>query len=103
MTERLFAPRAVRELEEAAAWIAGRDVVAAEGLLRAALAAAQRLSRQPELARGEPRLAPERFRFWSLRGYPYLLVIDAEHRPVIVARVVHASRDLPMALGDLGD
>lgn len=53
------------------------------------------------LARVEPRLAPARFRFWSLRGYPYLLVIDTENDPPFVARFVNQSRDLPVALSDL--
>ena len=103
MTERLFAPRAARELREAAAWIAESDPGTAENLLRAALAAAGRLARQPHLARVEAQLAPERFRFWSLRGYPYLLVIDTARSPAVVARFVHGSRDLPAAPGEVGD
>ena len=43
-------------------------------------------------------LAPARYRFWSVRGFPYLLVYDAEAQPPIILRVVHQSRDLPAIL-----
>ncbi len=43
-------------------------------------------------------LAPARYRFWSLRGFPYLLVYDAEADPPIILRFVHQSRDLPGVL-----
>jgi toxin ParE1/3/4 len=43
-------------------------------------------------------LAPRRYRFWSLRGFPYLLVYDAEAEPPIILRFVHQSRDLPGVL-----
>jgi len=44
---------------------------------------------------GDPALAPERYRFWSLRGVPDLLVCDAEAEPPIILCFVHQSRDLP--------
>jgi toxin ParE1/3/4 len=96
-----FAPRALRELRAAAAWIAEDNPDAAEGLLRAALQAAERVAGRPGMARVRLELAPERFRFWSLRGYPYLLVFDVTQTPPVVARVVHQMRDLPVVLGDL--
>jgi len=43
-------------------------------------------------------LAPERYRFWSLRAFLYLLVYDAEAEPPIILRFVHQSRDLPAVL-----
>ena len=43
-------------------------------------------------------LAPAQYRFWSLRGFPYLLVYDAEGKPPIILRFVHQSRDLPVVL-----
>lgn len=101
MTASLFTPRASGELRQAAAWIAEHSPAAAEELLAAALAAADRVTRNPGLARVELRLAPERFRFWSLRGFPYLLVIDTENDPPVIARFVHQARDLWAALDDL--
>ena len=78
MTAKLFTPRASRELS-----------------------AAERVTQRPMLARVEPRLATDCYRFWSLRGYPYLLVIDTENDPSVVARFVHQTRDLPILLVDL--
>ena len=102
MTPHLFAPRARRELREAAAWIAGENPAAAEALLRATLRAAELVAAKPGLARVRLDLAPARFRFWSLRGYPYLLVFDVDRTPPVVARFVHQARDLPVLLSDLG-
>ena len=93
----------MRELRDAAAWIAEDNLDAAESLLLAALTAARRITNKPTLARVQINLAPARFRFWSLRGFPYLLVIDAEHDPPVVARFVHQARDLPAALDDLAE
>ena len=101
MTQRLFAPRAQRELRKAAVWIAEDNPRAAEALLDAALRAGAMIVAKPGLARTRPELAPSRFRFWSLRGFPYLLVLDAEHNPPVIARFVHQARDLPIVLGDL--
>jgi hypothetical protein len=36
--------------------------------------------------------------FWSLRGFPYLLVYDAEAEPPVILRFVHQSPDLPVVL-----
>jgi plasmid stabilization system protein ParE len=101
MTPRLFAPRARRELRDAAAWIAGENPDAAEALLRATLRAAELVAAKPGLARVRLDLAPARFRFWSLRGYPYLFVFDVDRTPPAVARFAHQARDLPVLLSDL--
>ena len=98
MTAELFTPRASRELSAAAAWIAEDNPDAAENLLSAAISAAKRVTQRPMIARVELKLAPDRYRFWSLRGYPYLLVIDTENDPPVVARFVHQTRDLPVLL-----
>lgn len=95
-----FAPRAAEELLAALDWITreGRADVARR-LLEAATAAAERVVAKPSLARAMPALAPPRYCFWSLRGFPYLLVVDTEREPPVVARFLHQSRDLPAALG----
>ncbi len=98
MSARLFAPRARRELRQAAVWIAEANPDTAEALLAAAVAAARMLQARPKLGRVRTDLAPERYRFWSLQGFPYLLVYDAEAEPPIVVRFVHTARDLPAAL-----
>jgi toxin ParE1/3/4 len=98
VTAALFAPRAQRELRDAVLWIEKDNPAAADALLVAAIAAARRLQARPKLGRVRPDLAPTRYRFWSLRGFPYLLVYDAEAEPPIILRLVHQSRDLPATL-----
>jgi len=98
VTSPIFAPRAQRELREAAVWIAEDNPSAADALLTAAMAAARRLQARPTLGRVRLELAPAQYRFWSLRGFPYLLVYDAEGKPPIILRFVHQSRDLPVVL-----
>ena len=98
MNAPIFAPLAQRELRAAAVWMAEDNPAAADALLAAAMAAARRLQARPKLGRVRLELAPGRYRFWSLRGFPYLLVYDAEAEPPIILRFVHQSRDLPGVL-----
>ena len=100
MNARLFTLRAQQELEDAAVWINQDNAEAAEALLTAAECAAQLLQANLFLGRSRPELAPEPYRFWPLRGFPYLLVYDAALNPPMIVRVVHQSRDLPAALED---
>ena len=101
MTPGRNSPRARRELREAAEWIAEDSPAAVETLLRAAFQAADAIASRPGLARLRPDLATDRFRFRPLRGFPCVLVLDADQSPPAVARVVHQSRDPPTVLGDL--
>jgi toxin ParE1/3/4 len=94
----LFSPRAQRELRDALLWIEKDNPAAADALLATAMAAARRLQASPKLGHVRLDLASARYRFWSLRGFPYLLVYDAEAQPPIILRVVHQSRDLPAIL-----
>lgn len=96
-----FSPRARRELRDAAVWIAEDNTAAAEALLQAAMSAAELVAARPGIARVRLDLAPARYRFWSLRGFPYLLVFNMERSPPVVVRCVHQARDLPEALTDL--
>ena len=85
-------------MREAAVWIAEDDPAAAEAVLAAAMGAARRLQARLKLGRVRLELAPERYRFWSPRGFPYLLVYDAEASPPIILRFAHQSHDLPAVL-----
>ncbi len=96
-----FSPRARRELRDAAEWIAEDNPAAAEALLRAAIQAADMITSRPGLAHLRPDLATDRFRFLTLRGFPYVLVLDVDRSPPVIASMVHQSRDLPGVLGDL--
>jgi len=100
LNAQLFTLRAQQELEDAAVWIYQDNPEAAEALLTAAERAAQLLQANPFLGRSLPDLAPEPYRFWLLRGFPYLLVYDAVLDPPMIVRVVHRSRELPAALDE---
>lgn len=101
MTTAVFAPRAARELRAAVLFVAHENPGAAERLLDEAVTAARRILAHPMHARVYLRLAPERFRFWSLRPFLNLLVIDTAQAPPVVARFVHQSRDLPVVLREV--
>jgi toxin ParE1/3/4 len=98
----LFSLRAQRELRAAAEWIAADNPQAARMLVRTAMRAAALLQRRPQLGGRRPQWAPERYRFWPLRGFPYLMVYDAEAQPPHVVRFVHTARDLPALLQEGG-
>jgi toxin ParE1/3/4 len=100
VSARLFAPRAVRELRQASVWIAQDNPASGEALLVAALRAARMLAANPMLGRLRTDLLPEPYRFWSLRGFPYLLIYNAEARPPRILRVLHMARDLPGLLAE---
>ena len=100
MSARLFAPRARRELRAASVWIARDNPAAAHALIDEAVRSANRLADHPLLGRRRPELLPEPYRFWSLRGFPYLLVYNATATPPRILRVLHMARDLPAALAE---
>ena len=102
MTSPLFTPAAERDLQAAARWIAQDSPPSAEALLRAALTVARRPRERPGMGRIREDLAPARYRFWTLSGFRYLLVYDAEADPPHIVRVVHTAQDLPRALRDVG-
>ena len=55
------------------------------------------------LGRAMVQFAPSRYRFWSVQGFPYLLVYDAEASPPRILRVVHMARDLEVVLSGLAE
>jgi toxin ParE1/3/4 len=95
-----FAPRALRESRVATEWISQQNPTAAQALVTEAVRAAERLVGQPKIGRHRPDLLAEPYRFWSLRGFPYLLVYDSAARPPRILRVLHMARDLGSVLDD---
>ena len=75
--------------------------LAAEKLRRTVEDAARRLGQRPELGRLELALADARYRFWSISGFPYLLVYRPDRSPPSIVRFVHTARDLPVVLAKL--
>jgi toxin ParE1/3/4 len=46
-------------------------------------------------------LAADRFRFWSIRRYGYILIYTDKTEPPRIVRIIHMARDLPALLADL--
>lgn len=97
----VFAPAALTDLLEAVAWIAKDNPLAAETLRDVAATAARRLGRHPHLGAIRPLLGADRYRFFRLRGYPYLLVYTADTSPPRILSVLHMARDLPKIIADI--
>ena len=83
---------ALRELEHAAA---------AEKLQRRVDEAARLIALRPAMGRYEPKLADTRFRFWSVAGFPYLMVYRPDTAPPSIVRFVHTARDRGPLLAEL--
>ena len=99
---RNLAPQAIRDVEEAATWLArDGDLAIARRYLSAVVEAIGRIERRPLLGRSRSELLPAPFRFRAVTGFPYLLVYDAEPSPPRVYRVLHMARDLPNQLKDV--
>ena len=94
-----FAARAEREFLQALRQMEHASV--AETLRRTVEDAARQLGEHPQLGRLEPVLADVRYRFWSLQGFPYLLVYRPDTVPPSIIRFVHTARDLPVVLAKL--
>jgi len=96
----VLTPLAQRELYSALRDIAENNEAAARGLNDAVLDAAKRLGARPGIGR-LGLYVPQRYRFWSLTRYGFLLVYDATLDPVQIVRLVSTRRDLPRLLADL--
>jgi len=99
----ILAPRARAELVEAARFLAKDSESAARGFRLAVVEAAHLIGARPLAGRARLDLAPARYRFWSLKRYPYLMVYEAASQPPRIARIVHMARDLAPLLADLQD
>lgn len=74
---------------------------AAERLKRTVDEAARLIGRHPAMGRFEPKLADARFRFWSISGFPYLMVYRPDTAPPSIVRFVHTAQDLGPLLREL--
>jgi toxin ParE1/3/4 len=94
--------RARAELREAIGWIGAENPAAARGLNDAVKIAAVRIGANPAIGVRRQALAADRFRFWSIRRYGYILIYTDQTEPPRIVRIVHMARDLPALLADLG-
>ncbi|MFE0757372.1 type II toxin-antitoxin system RelE/ParE family toxin [Inquilinus sp. NPDC058860] len=93
--------QALRDLTEAARWIAQDNPSAARAFRKSVDDAAARIGRQTNIGVPRPHLAAAPYRFLVLSGFPYILVYNAARRPPRIARILHGARDLPALLDDL--
>lgn len=84
--------KALRDMEHA---------TAAERLKRSVAEVARLIGAHPAMGRREAKLADTRFRFWSVSGFPYLMVYRPDTSPPSIVRFVHTARDLGPLLADL--
>jgi toxin ParE1/3/4 len=96
-----LSPRARRDMLEAARWIARDNPAAARALRDAVAEAAVRIGDFPLSGHLRPDLAREPWRFVTLRGFPYVVVYNADRKPPLIVRILHGARDLPELLRDL--
>jgi toxin ParE1/3/4 len=102
VTAASLSPRARRELLAPADWIEKDNPMAAEALIDAVEAAAERIGNHPLIGVIRPYLLREAFRFLALTSFPYLIVYNAERDPPEIVAIIHGSRNLPPLLRDLG-
>ena len=95
MKRLVIAEPAAHDLESIVDYIALDNPVAAEGVYRGIVAAAQKLPQFPAL--GRPGRHPET-RELSVSGLPYLVVYEVSAEVVTILAVFHTSRDLARAL-----
>jgi toxin ParE1/3/4 len=84
-------------------WIARDSPSAARGLRAAVSEAGRSIGEHPLVGSRRPELTSAPVRFLPLKRFPYLLAYDPERTPPLILRIVHASRDLPVALAELND
>ena len=97
----VLSPAARAAVLDAVRWIADENPSAARRFRAELAEAAALIGTRPGIGRPRPALIGPRYRLWSLRSFPYLLVFDPEPRPPQILRVLHMARDLPGVLSDL--
>nr|WP_246526396.1 type II toxin-antitoxin system RelE/ParE family toxin [Plastoroseomonas hellenica] len=89
------------DLQAATRRIGADNLSAAYALNDAVLDAARRIGGNPAIGAHRLALADQRYRFWPLRRFSYLLVYTDQADPPRILRLVHMARDLPKLLADL--
>jgi len=91
----LLSRRAERDLQSAIRWIAADNPTAARGLRDAVAKAARQIGAHPLCGAARPDLMDAEYRLFTLTGFPYVLVYNADRSPPLILRVLHGARDLP--------
>ena len=101
MSAAVLSPQARRDVLEAIRWITRDNPLAARALRAAVAQASERIGVHPLIGSVRPELAPARYRFVVLTGFPYVIVYNGERDPPLIVRILHGARDLPEVLRDL--
>ena len=101
MTPARLAPAARRDLLEAMQWIARDSPQAAKALRHSFDRAARVIGEHPESGTRRPDFVNLPYRVFSLTGFPYTIIYNADRRPPLIVRVLHGARDMPEVLQSL--
>ena len=101
MSRYLLAEAALADLREIQAFVAEHDGPArADRLLSRFGHAFETLADAPNAGAARPRLAKKPVRWWTEAGF--LIAYDADARPIVVLRVIHAARMAARVFRDRG-
>ncbi len=81
-------------------WIAEDSITSANGFRDALDSALILIADHPLIGPGRPEITTQPIRFFSLRGFPYVIVYDPDPTPPLILRILHGARDLPDLLRD---
>jgi toxin ParE1/3/4 len=96
-----LSPRARREAQAAARWIARDSRSAARDFRLAIIEAARLIGEHPKGGSVRDEFVQGPTRFFPVGRFPYLMAYNPEASPPLILRVVHAARDLPVVLSEL--
>jgi len=97
MTPRfVFTEEAERQLLGILDYLAGESESAAVRVRGAIYDAVRKLAERPGIGHAREDLTHRPLKFWSV--YSYLIVYDAESRPLTVIAILHGSRDVELLL-----
>jgi toxin ParE1/3/4 len=93
-----ISPEAVEDLQRISDFIAADDPNAAARVTEEFFSAFDQLASWSRSGHLRPDLTDRDVRFWPVRSY---LIVHREHeRGVQIVAILHASRDIPLILGD---
>ena len=95
-------PSAENDLFEIWSYIARDSTDAANRVEEAIYDACRLLARSPNVGQVRPDLTQRTLRFWTVSPFKnYVIIYDAEIRPLRILRILHGARNLRVLLQDL--
>jgi toxin ParE1/3/4 len=96
-----LSPAADRDLSDAVRWIAKDNPAAARALRSSVAKAATTIGDFRYAGSVRPEIVDAPYQCFALRGFPCVILYDAERSPPRIMRILHGARDLPEVLRDL--